>query len=119
MPRAAVALLREAGWDVAHVGELGLSTAKDAEILEEALRRDACVVTMDADFHGLLAISGATYPSVIRLRIQGVQANEFANMLLRLAPQFEQAATSGALITIDERTVRIHRLPLTRKPKAE
>ena len=94
-----------------------MATAKDAEILEEALSRSACVVTMDADFHGLLAISGADRPSVIRLRIQSVQAREFADMLLRLAPQFAEAAMSGALITIDERTVRIRRLPLTRKPK--
>ncbi|MCE7932718.1 MAG: hypothetical protein DYH17_15260 [Xanthomonadales bacterium PRO6] len=76
-------------------------------------------MTMDADFHGLLAISGADSPSVIRLRIQGIQATAFADMLLRLAPQFEQAATFGALVTIDERTVRLHRLPLTRKPKVE
>jgi len=86
---------------------------------DPAVKRGACVVTMDEDFHGLLAISGADSPSVIRLRIQGLQAREFADMLLRLAPQFEQAASSGALITIDDRTVRIHRLPLTRKPKAE
>ena len=119
MPRAAVAILRAAGWNVAHVGELGMATATDAEILDAASIRGTCVVTMDADFHGLLAISGATHPSVIRLRIQGVQANEFANMLLRLAPQFAEAAMFGALITIDERTVRIHRLPLTRKSKAE
>ena len=96
-----------------------MATAKDAEILDAAMQRGACVVTMDADFHGLLAISGADRPSVIRLRIQGMQAREFADMLVRLAPQFEQAATAGALITIDERTVRIHRLPLTRKPKVE
>lgn len=119
MPRAAAEHLRSAGWEVAHVGELGLATAKDAEILDAARQLGACVVTMDADFHGLLAISGADSPSVIRLRIQGIQARAFADMLLRLAPQFEQAATSGALITIDERTVRLHRLPLTRKPKVE
>lgn len=93
-----------------------MATAKDAESLEEALRRRACVVAMDADFHGLLAISGADRPSVVRLRIQSMQAREFADMQLRLAPQFVEAALSGALITIDERTVRTHRLPLMRKP---
>ncbi len=94
-----------------------MATAKDAEILDAAARSGACVVTMDADFHGLLAISGVDRPSVIRLRIQSMKAREFADLLLRLAPQFERSASSGALITIDERTVRIRPLPLTRNSK--
>lgn len=96
-----------------------MATAKDSAILEEASRLNACVVTMDSDFHGLLATSGADHPSVVRLRVQGLAARELANLLLRLAPQFASAAGAGALITIDERTVRIHSLPLNRKHTTE
>jgi len=62
LPRGAAARLREAGWEVDHVGELGMARASDAEILEEARRRNAFVVTLDADFHSLMALSGADRP---------------------------------------------------------
>lgn len=51
-----------------HVREIGMSKAADEEILAFSLRRNAVVVTLDADFHAILAISGAQGPSVIRMR---------------------------------------------------
>jgi predicted nuclease of predicted toxin-antitoxin system len=46
-----------------------MSTAADEEILGFALSKNGVVVTLDADFHAILA-SGAVGPSVIRIRIQ-------------------------------------------------
>jgi len=68
LPRSAAALLTAAGIDSVHVGDLGLSTAEDATILQAGLEADRTVVTLDADFHALLAMSGAIAPSVIRIR---------------------------------------------------
>lgn len=119
MPRAAAARLRSAGWEVLHVGELGMAAAKDAEILKAAQGLSACIVTLDADFHGLLALSGASRPSVIRLRLQGLQADAFVNLLLSIAPQIADAVAAGSMITVNQRTVRIHQLPLTRSSGAE
>jgi predicted nuclease of predicted toxin-antitoxin system len=50
--------LRAAGIEAQHVGELGLCSAADAEILELARRERRIVVTLDADFHALLGLSG-------------------------------------------------------------
>ena len=59
LPRSAVRLLREAGWDVVHTRDIGLATASDMRILERARAEQRMVVTLDADFHRLLATSGA------------------------------------------------------------
>jgi predicted nuclease of predicted toxin-antitoxin system len=57
-----------------HVAEQGMSRAEDTEILEYARQRGATVLTLDADFHAILASSGANGPSVIRIRKEGLDA---------------------------------------------
>lgn len=66
LPRSAAKLLREAGIDTVHVGEIGYSTADDAAILQRGRDEERIVITLDADFHALLALSRAATPSVIR-----------------------------------------------------
>ncbi len=56
--------LREMEIESDHVGGLGMAAASDSEILDEGRNSEAVVVTLDADFHGLLAFSGASLPSV-------------------------------------------------------
>ena len=51
-----------------------MSTAEDVEILERDRQDQQTIVTLDADFHALLALSGAISPSVIRIRIEGLRA---------------------------------------------
>lgn len=119
LPRRAAQRLRELGWSAQHVGEVGLSHATDSEILVEAAVQCATVVTLDADFHMLLALSGAKLPSVVRLRLQGLGADAFVELLLELAPRFADAARAGALITINALTLRIQRLPIVSKMSRE
>lgn len=69
LPRSAVAVLQKVGWDVVHTFEVGLSRAADVELLEVARRASRTVVTLDADFHALLAVANANSPSVIRIQI--------------------------------------------------
>jgi predicted nuclease of predicted toxin-antitoxin system len=59
IPRSAALLLRETGVDAVHTGEIGYATAEDAAIIERARQEERVVVTLDADFHTLLALSGA------------------------------------------------------------
>jgi hypothetical protein len=58
LPRSAAALLTQAGWDVIHVSEIGMSRADDVDILQRARTEARICITLDADFHSLLAISG-------------------------------------------------------------
>ena len=51
-----------------------MSKSEYDEILAFSLGENATIVTLDADFHTILAVSGANGPSVIRLRLQGLGA---------------------------------------------
>ncbi len=112
LPRSAAVALREAGWLVTHVAEIGLSKASDSAIIDYARTHGCHIVTLDADFHALLAISGARAPSVLRLRIEGLRATELADLLKRLWPQISAAISAGALVTVTEKQVRIKGLPI-------
>ena len=112
LPRSTVAVLPMPEWDVRHVGDIGMSDASDMSILEYATREDRIVVTLDADFHAYLALSGATKPSVIRVRIEGLRGTALADLLKNIWPRIETAVSSGAMVTITPGTLRIRTLPV-------
>jgi predicted nuclease of predicted toxin-antitoxin system len=69
---------------------------------------------LDADFHSILAVSGASGPSVIRLRIQGLRAPAIAGIVQEAITRFEADLRRGSLVTIKARKTRCHRLPIGR-----
>jgi len=81
LPRSTVRHLAGTGIAAEHVGDLGLARAADALILDMARERQAVVVTWDADFHALLAASRAASPSVVRIRIEGLNGEQLASLL--------------------------------------
>jgi predicted nuclease of predicted toxin-antitoxin system len=62
------ATLRDHGHDAIHVADVGLVSASDEAILAYALGSHQVIVSADADFGELLAVSGATGPPVVLLR---------------------------------------------------
>ena len=66
-PRVA-AKLRDAGHDAVHVVDIGLLSASDEAILAHAAASQQAIISADTDFGELLAVSGATRPSVPRAR---------------------------------------------------
>jgi predicted nuclease of predicted toxin-antitoxin system len=84
LPRSTAILLRDLGIDTIHVGEIGLSEAEDTEIIQMAREEGRVVVTLDADFHTLLALDEATFPSVIRIRIERLRAPALTELLLKV-----------------------------------
>lgn len=114
LPRSAPALLRQSGWDVVHVSEIGMARARDADILQHARTEARVCVTLDADFHSLLATSGEHGPSVVRIRKEGLDATALAALIQGIWPGIEDALDGGALVTVTERSVRVRRLPIAR-----
>lgn len=106
-------ILNQAGWDVVHVAEIEMSRATDAEILETAREQRRICVTLDADFHTHLAVTNAATPSVIRIRIEGLKAEAFAQLLIEVWPQINNQVDPGAaMITITDQNVRVRSLPV-------
>jgi len=112
LPRSTARLLREMGTDTFHVSEIGHSTSEDTILLEWGRKEERTVVTLDADFHALLALSGATSPSVIRIRIEGLKGETAANLIQTILLQCEGDLRQGAVVTVEPHRIRIRNLPL-------
>jgi predicted nuclease of predicted toxin-antitoxin system len=89
-----------------------MSKATDEEILAYLLERDAIVVTLDADFHAILAVAGASGPSVIRLRLQGLGAPKVVEIIQNVLASFETDLKRGCLITVRVHKTTCHWLPV-------
>ena len=112
VPRDATSLLRELGLDCTHVGEVGMSRATNQEILAWAVGQNATVVTLDADFHTILAVSGATAPSVVRLRRQGLNAAALVEIVRNVAAAFQAELERGSMVTVKANKITSHKLPI-------
>ena len=112
VPRDAATRLRGLGYECTHVGEIGMGKATDGEILAWSLGRNAIVVTLDADFHTILAVTGARGPSVIRLRIEGLGAQAVVELVQKVLAGFGSDLERGSLVTVKARKITCHRLPV-------
>jgi predicted nuclease of predicted toxin-antitoxin system len=112
LPRSSSALLRNAGWDVVHVAELGMATASDAALLAFAAAERRWILTLDADFHRLLAISGASAPTVIRIREERLTAEPLVNLILAAVEHSTAALEAGAVASVTARKARLRALPI-------
>lgn len=117
LPRTTVQRLADVGILAEHVGDLGMAKAADSEILDEALSRDAFVVSLDSDFHQLLAMSGATRPSVIRIRIEGLKAEPLADLLVKVLAIASSELEAGAVVSVTVQRIRVRSLPIGKKAR--
>lgn len=114
LPRSAASLLRSRGIDAVHTGEIGLSKADDMTLIHLAAQQERVVVTLDADFHTILALNGLDKPSVIRIRIEGLKAEPLVNLLQTILTERRVELGSGALVTVQPKRIRIRYLPIFR-----
>lgn len=112
LPVTTAALLREAGDDACHTSERGMSRSADSEIADLASEENRVLVTLDADFHAILALTEAKAPSVIRIREEGLKAPDHLRLLKGLERQFANELASGCVISYHQGQARIRRLPI-------
>ncbi|HMO12336.1 MAG TPA: DUF5615 family PIN-like protein [Actinotalea sp.] len=86
--------------------------ASDREIVAEAIRDARIVLTQDLDFSAIVALSGQSLPSVVSLRLTTARV-ELVNVRLEIVlPLIDADLRAGALVTVEDQTVRIRRLPV-------
>jgi predicted nuclease of predicted toxin-antitoxin system len=112
LPRSAAVLLAERGFDTVHAGDVGLASASDAAIIDRARLEGRTIVTLDADFHALIALAGAASPSVIRIREEGLRGVELAELVARTVGLCRDDLASGAVVTVRGRSIRVRSLPV-------
>lgn len=110
--RRVVERLRTEGIDIVRCTDLLDARTADTEILAEAARLGAIVLSHDQDFTALLATRGATGPSLINLRVSYVDVEQLTRRLLAVLQSTQAELSSGAIVTIDDARVRVHRLPV-------
>jgi len=115
LPRSAVKILTIKGWDVLHTGDIGLGNASDLEIINYAREDNRIVITLDADFHVILAVENAQKPSVIRIRQEGLKGNALAELIEKIWPRIDSQLDRGALITVTEKSIRVRMIPIVDK----
>jgi predicted nuclease of predicted toxin-antitoxin system len=71
LPLSAAALLRDAGIDTLHVGEIGMSEAEDAEIIQRAREEGRVVATLDADFQHCWHLMKQPFPQSFVFVLKG------------------------------------------------
>jgi predicted nuclease of predicted toxin-antitoxin system len=112
LPRSAASILREQQIETVHVGELGMASASDESIIAYARENGFSIVTLDADFHSLLALANANRPSVIRIRVQRLKGPEVAALVSTVLGRIGHEIERGSFITVTPTTIRIRRLPI-------
>jgi predicted nuclease of predicted toxin-antitoxin system len=118
LPHSAATMLSEKGIDTIHVMEIGYAQAEDQDILLKAGEEGRVIVTIDSDFHALVALTGETFPSVIRLRMQGLTAQGLTDLLASVLDQCREYLEQGALVTVQSDKVRIRKLPIAPKSRS-
>lgn len=108
----AAARLRDLGVDAEHIIELELGGSSDVQVLAESVKRNAVLVCHDSDFHKILASTGATSPSVIRVRAEVSNPTLLAELLLNTCVNLADLIQDGAAISVDMDSARGRRLPL-------
>ncbi|MEZ4726177.1 MAG: DUF5615 family PIN-like protein [Caldilineaceae bacterium] len=104
LPRSAAALLIKRRIETLPVGDIGMAAAEAREILARERQDHRIVVTLDADFHALLALSDATSPSVVRIRLEGLKVEGVVEVIAKVLKEWGEELELGAAVTVDERS---------------
>ena len=85
----------------------------DESGLAEARQRQAILVSLDADFHHILATTGVSRPSVIRIRMDGLALETLAELLIDVIQTMKEPLEQGVAMSVLPHRVRYRKLPLS------
>ena len=104
--------LNELGHDVIRSDSVLPNNAQDSEIAMRAMTDERAVLTQDLGFAAMIALAGATRPSIITLRLSDSRVEVVNRILDAVLPALEEPILAGAIVTIGDERVRIRELPI-------
>jgi predicted nuclease of predicted toxin-antitoxin system len=104
--------LRELGHEAEHVRDVGLGGKSDEAIIAYAVECGMVVITVDLDFPAILALTGATSPSVVTLRVGSLPVPEMGRLAVLAVTQLAEAIEKGAIISVSSQGARVRLLPI-------
>jgi predicted nuclease of predicted toxin-antitoxin system len=104
--------LQKQGYEITRASDLLPANAPDLDILELARSENWVVLTQDLDFSMLIALGGYSQPSLITLRLSSASPDLVTQKLLAILPQIAQALKEGSAITIQDKNIRLRKLPI-------
>ena len=112
LARSTANFLRHQGHNAVHLREQGLQRLDDQEIIEKARTEGRVILTHDLDFGRIIAMSQSHLPSVIIFRLSNMQPQQVNHYLTQVLARFAAQLEAGALVSVNERAIRIRPLPI-------
>lgn len=104
--------LRGLGHDAVHAIDLNLNRAADTEIIDCCRREARIVVTADPDYPRLLALTGASDPSLILFRGGDWSDAEVLARMKELLDGVDEADLANSVLVMERNRTRRRRLPI-------
>jgi predicted nuclease of predicted toxin-antitoxin system len=104
--------LQSQGHDAVHASALGLDRAADADIMARATEEGRTVITADLDYPRLLALAGATAPSLILFRGGDWSEADITERMRQMLVGVHESELARSILVIDRNRVRRRRLPI-------
>lgn len=101
--------LREQGHDVATASQLGLSRAKDAELLKIANEQGRIFVTRDRDYGNLVFIQGVG-SGVLYLRLLPSTMKEIHAELMKVLETYSETELAKSFVVVEKNRHRIRKI---------
>jgi predicted nuclease of predicted toxin-antitoxin system len=97
LPPLLAGALRQAGCQALHVAEIGLLAATDRQIWDEAVARNAPLLTKDRDFPQFRA-TRADGPVIVWVRVGNTDNKTLISQILQNLPAIQSAVERGETV---------------------
>ena len=106
--------LTKLGHDAVHLIDEAIGRASDFEIMDKALNEQRIILTHDLDFGKLLAFSGEKLPSVVIFRLRNMRPENVNRFCERVIDRFSDSLEQGAILSVGDKKIRSHVLPVNK-----
>lgn len=96
-----IEFLRDTGWDVTTVDEVGLCGAKDPQVLDKAQEMGAVLITRDKDFGDIRKIPPSSHQGIIVLKMTYQNSDEVHAILEKMLSEVKENEFAGSLFVVD------------------